>query len=115
MAKPPVRTGAISPWREHFQELAGCPNVFCKISGLVTEADWKHWQPADFKPFIEVALAAFGVDRLMFGSDWPVCLLAAEYQQVENLAASALDPTAICKVFGTVAAAFYGISPGNPP
>src|SRR5262249_5880230 len=67
------------------REIAKSPNVFCKISGMVTEADWAAWQPADFEPYLDVVFDAFGADRLMFGSDWPVCLLAADYDRVFGL------------------------------
>ena len=79
LAKPPIRTAALSPWREQIRELAALPNVMCKVSGMVTEADPAAWQPADLRPYLDVVLAAFGPDRLMYGSDWPVCLLASEY------------------------------------
>ena len=64
------------------REIATNPNVYCKLSGLVTEADWHHWKKEDFRPYLDVVFDAFGPERLMFGSDWPVCLLAASYRQV---------------------------------
>lgn len=79
VAKPLIKTGALSPWKEYMQEIARHPNVFCKLSGMVTEANWPHQQPDDFKPYFDVVFEAFGPDRLMFGSDWPVCLVAEEY------------------------------------
>jgi L-fuconolactonase len=85
IAKPFIRQGALSPWREQIRELAKSQNVFCKISGMVTEADWAQWKPADFAPYLDVVFDAFGPDRLMFGSDWPVCLLAAPYHRVFSL------------------------------
>ena len=85
MAKPPIASGQMGTWREAMRELAQNANVMCKLSGLVTEADWRHWQAADFHPYLEVVLEAFGPERLMFGSDWPVCLLAASYAQVVKL------------------------------
>ena len=81
LAKPRVRYNAISPWREHLFELAKRPNVYCKISGLATEADHGKWTKRQLEPYIEVVLEAFGAKRVMFGSDWPVCLLAIQYQQ----------------------------------
>ena len=86
IAKPLIREGKLSPWKEQVYELASHPNVLCKISGMVTEANHDGWRPADFRPYLEVVLAAFGPARLMYGSDWPVCLLAASYQQVFELA-----------------------------
>lgn len=81
LAKPPIKVGEIEPWAAGIRRLAGFPNVFCKLSGLVTEADWRHWQPEDIIPYLDVALAAFGPSRLMIGSDWPVCLVASSYSR----------------------------------
>lgn len=113
IAKPPIRDGTLSPWREQIRELAKAPNVSCKVSGLVTEAKWGESEPADFRPYLEVVFEAFGEDRLMFGSDWPVCLLAGSYAQVFRLMDDYLKPlpkTAREKFFGLNAAGFYGIS-----
>ncbi|MFI7613663.1 amidohydrolase family protein [Nonomuraea terrae] len=82
LSKPPIASGELEPWRARVRELAAHPNVFCKLSGMVTEADWASWRVADLRPYAEVVLEAFGPERVMFGSDWPVCLLAAEYEQV---------------------------------
>jgi L-fuconolactonase len=112
LAKPAVTGGGLSPWREQVRELARAPNVCCKLSGLVTEADWLRWRAEDFRPYLDVALEAFGEDRLMFGSDWPVCLLAAGYEQVSEIIArftEGLGETARQKIFGDSAARFYGI------
>jgi L-fuconolactonase len=79
LAKPPIAEGATEPWRTDFQALAGHPNVACKLSGLVTEADWTQWTVEDLRPYVDVALESFGPERLLFGSDWPVCLLASSY------------------------------------
>ena len=114
IAKPPIKSGALSPWREQIRELAGAPNVLCKISGIVTEADHTHWTPADFTLFLEVVFQAFGEDRVMFGSDWPVCLLAGKYERVFALVnefAAQLSPAAREKLFGGNAARFYGLLP----
>jgi L-fuconolactonase len=81
IAKPRVRERVLSPWRERIYELAQRDNVFCKISGLTTEADWRAWTEADLRPYLDTVFDAFGAERLMMGSDWPVCLLAIEYQQ----------------------------------
>jgi L-fuconolactonase len=91
--------------------LAENPNVYCKISGLVTEADWKQWRAAEFKPYLEIVFEAFGVERLMFGSDWPVCLLAAGYTQVVELIADYARDLPVAereRIFGLNAAQFYG-------
>jgi len=82
LAKPPVAAGRIRPWEDDLRRLAALPNTVVKLSGLVTEADWQHWRTADLRPYAEVALDAFGPARMMFGSDWPVCLLAASYGDV---------------------------------
>ncbi len=74
IAKPSIRNGTLSPWREQIRELAKSPRVFCKVSGMVTEADHERWKPSDFKPYLDVVFEAFGENRLMYGSDWPVCL-----------------------------------------
>lgn len=78
-AKPFIRDGLVEPWATELRELARRPNVFCKVSGLVTEANLTSWQPSDLRPYLDVALDAFTPDRLMFGSDWPMCLLATSY------------------------------------
>jgi L-fuconolactonase len=79
MAKPPIKSGSLNPWTEGIRKLAAFPNVFCKLSGLVTEADWSHWKPEHMAPYLDVAFEAFGTQRLMIGSDWPVCTVAASY------------------------------------
>jgi L-fuconolactonase len=82
LAKPPIKEGAMEPWATQLAEAARYPNVHAKISGLNTAADPDHWSAADLKPYIDQAIRVFGVDRLMFGSDWPVCLLAGDYARV---------------------------------
>jgi L-fuconolactonase len=90
-AKPRISAGELEPWATMIGELAARPNVACKVSGLVTEAA-ADWQPAQFAPYVEVLLASFGPGRLLFGSDWPVCLLAATYAEVLALARELLSP-----------------------
>ena len=85
IAKPKIREQLLSPWREQIQDLARRENVFCKVSGMVTEAAWQAWTEADLRPYLDTVFDAFGADRLMMGSDWPVCLLATEYVQWFNL------------------------------
>ena len=80
IAKPKIAERSISPWQEDLRQLAQFPNVFCKLSGMVTEANWKQWQPADFHPYLDIVFEAFGPARLMIGSDWPVCTLSGEYE-----------------------------------
>ncbi len=79
LGKPPIRTGDMAPWAAHIRELAALPNVQCKLSGMVTEADPKNWTPEQLRPYIHVALEAFGPERIQFGSDWPVSLLGISY------------------------------------
>jgi L-fuconolactonase len=113
IAKPEIKAGTLSPWREQLRELAKFPNVCCKISGMVTEADHATWKAADFAPFLEVVLAAFGEDRLMYGSDWPVCLLAGSYPRVFELAGTAAHGMSAGgreKFFGGNAVRFYGLA-----
>lgn len=82
LAKPPIRARQVDAWAKELVRLAACPNVCAKLSGLVTEADWRAWTPADLRPYLDIALDAFGAGRLMVGSDWPVCTLAGDYQRV---------------------------------
>lgn len=79
VAKPRIQDKVMEPWKTQMKELAKRENVFCKLSGMATEANWQNWQPEDLHPYMEVALDAFGAKRLMFGSDWPVARLAVEY------------------------------------
>lgn len=112
LAKPRIKTGAITEWRSDIESLARHENVTCKLSGMVTEAAWRQWQQADFVPYLDVALAAFGPERLMFGSDWPVCLVAGEYAEVVGIvkdfiaALSAAEQEAI---WGGTATHVYGL------
>ena len=103
IAKPRIRENAIEPWAKNLRELARRENVFCKISGFVTEADFATWTPRDLQPYFAVALEAFTPSRLMFGSDWPVCRAACEYSRwleiVESFAAP-LSPDEKNQLFG---------------
>jgi L-fuconolactonase len=85
IAKPLIKTGEIHAWESGIRKLATFPNVFCKLSGMVTEADWTTWTPAQIKPYLDVVFDCFGPERLMIGSDWPVCTLAASYCDAMNL------------------------------
>jgi len=112
IAKPPIKSSVLSPWREQIRELAKAPNVCCKVSGMVTEADQTNWKFDDFKPYLDVVFEAFGEDRLMYGSDWPVCLLAGSYESVLGLVADYtrnLSDVVRNKFFGGNTARFYGI------
>ena len=113
MAKPLIAEGILEPWVSLMRELAHHSNVWCKVSGLVTEADWSGWRPEDFRPYLDMVFDAFGPDRLMFGSDWPVCLLAAEYGQVLELIEAYTEQLSASEreaVFGGTAAGFYGLN-----
>jgi L-fuconolactonase len=112
LAKPRIREAAMQPWAGELAALAGRPNVACKVSGLVTEADWATWTPAQLAPYVAHAAEVFGPERLLFGSDWPVCLLAAGYGEVVAAAAEALDraglgPAEREAVFGANARRLY--------
>jgi len=112
IAKPLVRAGLLKPWREDLIELGRHPNVYCKISGLVTEAKHKGWTKDDFRPYLDIVIQAFGEERVMFGSDWPVCLLAGSYGQVHGLVADyfrQFSEETQKKFFGETAALFYGV------
>jgi L-fuconolactonase len=111
IAKPPIKAGTMQLWQDLMSEVALHPNVYCKLSGMVTEADHQHWDPEQLRPYANHVLAHFGAERIMFGSDWPVCLLAASYQQVwsitQNYVTSHLGKDALEPVFGGNAARFY--------
>jgi len=81
VAKPPIKSGEINSWAQGIARLAAFPNVYCKLSGLATEADWQRWTSEQIIPYLDIAFDCFGPDRLMIGSDWPVCLVAASYAQ----------------------------------
>ncbi|MDP6444838.1 MAG: amidohydrolase family protein [Pirellulaceae bacterium] len=114
LAKPRIKDQALHDWEESFRTAAAFPNIYCKLSGMVTEADWNEWTPADLKPYVEIALEAFGPDRCMYGSDWPVCELAATYEQVHAALNEVLGPlseTENAAIFGGTASRFYNLTP----
>ncbi|MBI1808173.1 MAG: amidohydrolase family protein [Ignavibacteria bacterium] len=111
-AKPLIRDHIISPWDRELKMLARHENVYCKLSGLVTEAPWQQWRAQDFTPYLDMALEAFGVDRLMVGSDWPVCRLSAEYGQVMEIVQCfimKLSPNEQQKILGDNAMRWYNL------
>jgi len=111
-AKPFIKAHQFEPWAMHIRELAQFPHVCCKLSGLITEADWHSWQPADLRPYLDLVVEAFTPSRLMFGSDWPVCLLAGEYAAVKGSIESyarQFSPQDRAFIFGRVAAQFYDL------
>lgn len=112
LAKPEISSGVTEPWRSLMRRVADHENVFCKLSGMVTEADHERWRPADLAPYIAHVVGCFGPQRLMFGSDWPVCTLAGTYDEVlsaleSNLGSLGLGETALARIFGGTAWEFY--------
>ncbi len=113
LAKPPIARNEIEEWSQALQPLARYPNIYAKLSGLVTEANWSSWRTDDLRPYVDIALESFGVDRMMFGSDYPVCLLAASYDRVldsfqeilKSLSGANRD-----KIFGQNAEKFYRLN-----
>jgi L-fuconolactonase len=113
LAKPRIKDCGMDDWLPHLKAAAACPNVYCKLSGMVTEADWANWKVSDLKPYVQAALDCFGAHRCMFGSDWPVCELAASYEQVYQALNDALGPISVSEraaIFGGTAVEFYGLS-----
>jgi L-fuconolactonase len=117
LAKPRIKDHSLDDWLPGFHEASTFPNVSCKLSGMVTEADWYDWTSDDLRPYVHHALDLFGVDRLMFGSDWPVCELAASYGEVHEALVETLGPISKSErlaIFGGTAARFYGIETAGP-
>ncbi|HEY0039549.1 MAG TPA: amidohydrolase family protein [Flavisolibacter sp.] len=112
LAKPHIKKKEIKEWTSDIESIAKLPNVWCKLSGIVTEADWKGWQKEDFRPYMDVVVNAFGIDKIMFGSDWPVCQVAASYSEVVEIAKdyfSTFSNDEQEKVFGGNASSFYNL------
>ena len=115
IAKPAIAEGRMEPWERDLRALAECGNVSCKLSGMVTEARWKSWKAEDFQPYLDVVLEAFGTDRLMIGSDWPVCTLAADYATAMGIVldyVTVLAADAREAILGGNCARVYGIGAG---
>ena len=113
LAKPEIKDGRLDNWEANFRAAAQFPNMYCKISGMVTEADWNEWKPDDLRPYVEIALEVFGPERCMYGSDWPVCELAGTYEQVVGAARDVLSELSEAEqqqVFGGTAKKFYGLA-----
>lgn len=116
LAKPEIKTQRMDNWRVNFRLASTFPNVYCKLSGMVTEADWKNWKPSDLRPYIDLALEFFGPKRCMYGSDWPVCELAAPYQDVHGVLReelSRLSKDEQAAIFGGNAIKFYKLQMGS--
>jgi L-fuconolactonase len=113
ISKPEIKVGKMEPWNELISKVARHENVFCKLSGMITEADHRMWEPQHLRPYIEHVLDSFGEDRVMFGSDWPVCLLAGSYAEVINalrtVVADHLSPSGLVKLFSRNGTRFYGV------
>jgi len=112
LAKPDIKAGQVAGWAKDMECLAALPNVWCKVSGMVTEADWGRWRPEDMQPYLDVVFEAFGAQRIMFGSDWPVCTVAGTYAQVAGIVdtyVAALSEDEQAAVWGETARAFYGL------
>jgi len=112
IAKPPIKARRLEPWAKDIRQLAQFPNVFCKVSGMVTEADWQTWAPADLVPYLDVVFAAFGAERIMIGSDWPVCTVAAPYARVMSIVVDYIQqfsPDEQKMILGDNACRFYSI------
>lgn len=110
IAKPVIKESSFEQWASYMKKLASYQNVHVKLSGMVTEADWEHWQKKDFEPYLETCLEYFSADRLMFGSDWPVCLLAGEYKDVIGIIEDFIDglsETEQDDIMGKTATNFY--------
>ncbi|MCJ7738249.1 MAG: amidohydrolase family protein [Anaerolineae bacterium] len=111
IAKPFIKDGVLVPWDADLRRLAAFPNVVCKVSGMVTEAAWNAWEPADFRPYLDVVFEAFGAERIMFGSDWPVCTVAASYREVVSIETDYVEGLSADEreaVWGGTAARCYG-------
>ncbi|MEE9361474.1 MAG: amidohydrolase family protein [Cellulophaga sp.] len=112
IAKPKIKEREIEVWSEQMTALAKFPNVYCKISGMITEANWKKWNYLDIKPYLEVVFSAFGIKRVLYGSDWPVCLLAGSYEAQRNVLETFISKFSIedkALVMGGNAVEFYNL------
>ena len=113
LAKPAIRAGGDPAWDAGVTTLSGLPNLWWKLSGLVTEADWASWRPSDLQPFVDRVLEVAGPERLVFGSDWPVCLLAASYEEVVATARTLIDGLSAAEraaILGGTAASLYALA-----
>lgn len=112
IAKPLIKAQELQPWADDIRRLAELPNVHCKVSGMVTEANWQHWEKADFRPYLDVVFEAFGTERIMYGSDWPVCLVAGEYEGAKGILTdylSMFSDDEVRDVMGNNARRFYNL------
>ncbi|MGH2614044.1 MAG: amidohydrolase family protein [Thermomicrobiales bacterium] len=113
LAKPPIASGRVDAWAAQMEPFRSLTHVSCKLSGMVTEANWTTWTPADLKPYVARVMDIFGPDRVLYGSDWPVCLLAGSYSEVKSALEEALPSLSLeerAQVFGGNAIRFYGLN-----
>jgi L-fuconolactonase len=112
LAKPLIAAQELEPWRSHIRELGRRPHLCCKLSGMVTEADFEHWTVDQLRPYVDTVLEAFGPERLMFGTDWPVCSVASSYQgwtETASTLIAELSGDERASIFGGTASVFYGL------
>lgn len=112
IAKPDIKSGEIATWEKNMKEIAKYENVMCKISGMVTEADWNNWKPSDLRPYLDVVFESFSTDKLMFGSDWPVCNVASNYAELVQTLESYMTQLPVqeqSKIWFENAANFYNL------
>lgn len=113
IAKPEIKKGSLTDWKNDITRVATAENVYCKISGMVTEADWQHWKKEDFYPYLDTIVEVFGTKRILFGSDWPVCLVAASYERTLNIVQEYFAPFSAHEqalFFGGNATTFYKLT-----
>ncbi|MFV0605276.1 MAG: amidohydrolase family protein [Niabella sp.] len=112
IAKPLIKDQKIDGWKQDMEAFVNLPNMYCKISGMVTEADWQNWQPKDFNPYLDIVTETFGMSRLMYGSDWPVCLVSCSYQKMKSIVDDyfqSFSQEERDAFYGGNAVAFYGL------
>lgn len=112
LAKPNIKARQLDAWKKDLKAASKFPNIYCKLSGLITEADWQNWKPENLKPYVEVALESFGPARCMYGSDWPVCKLAGSYTQVHDTLAELIEgltDNEQASIWSGTAIKFYGL------
>ncbi|MGA8539515.1 MAG: amidohydrolase family protein [Terriglobales bacterium] len=118
LSKPEIKARKMQPWKDLVREVALRPNVYCKLSGMMTEADPSNWSREQLRPYADHVMEHFGGERVMFGSDWPVCLLAASYEEVlaasKDVVMGRLGTVAVDAVFGGNAVSFYRLEPSHP-
>jgi L-fuconolactonase len=112
LAKPPIKDKKTDKWKKGIEKISECENVYCKLSGMVTEADWRSWKKEDFTPYLDIVTEAFETKRIMYGSDWPVCLVAASYKAMHSIVTdyfSSYTDSEKAQIFGQNATQFYNL------